>query len=112
MEKIKAALDGKVKEVVITNRLVDSPACLVTDSYGMSMHMERLLRQAGQAVPSSQPTLEINLNHRLINKLENSIDQTQIDNLSLLIFEQAQLTEGIQLDDPVGFVKRMNSFIA
>lgn len=112
LEKIKTALDGKVKEVVITNRLVDSPACLVTDGYGMSIHMERLLRQAGQAVPSSQPTLEINLEHRLINKLENSIDQNQINDLSLLIFEQAQLTEGIQLDDPVGFVKRMNSFIA
>jgi molecular chaperone HtpG len=76
------------------------------------MQMERLLRQAGQEVPSMQPTLEINLNHKLINKLESSIDQLQIDDLSLVIFEQAQLAEGIQLDDPVGFVKRMNSFIA
>ncbi len=112
LEKIKTALGGKVKEVVVTTRLVDSPACLVVEDNAMSMQMERLLRQAGQEVPSMQPTLEINLNHKLINKLESSIDQVQIDNLSLVIFEQAQLAEGIQLDDPVGFVKRMNSFIA
>lgn len=112
LEKIKTALAGKVKEVVVTTRLVDSPACLVVENNAMSMQMERLLRQAGQEVPSMQPTLEINLNHKLINKLESSIDQVQIDDLSLVIFEQAQLAEGIQLDDPVGFVKRMNSFIA
>lgn len=112
LEKIKTALGGKVKEVVVTTRLVDSPACLVVENNAMSMQMERLLRQAGQEVPSMQPTLEINLNHKLINKLESSIDQVQIDDLSLVIFEQAQLAEGIQLDDPVGFVKRMNSFIA
>lgn len=112
LEKIKTALGSKVKEVVVTTRLVDSPACLVVENNAMSMQMERLLRQAGQEIPSMQPTLEINLNHKLINKLESSIDQVQIDDLSLVIFEQAQLAEGIQLDDPVGFVKRMNSFIA
>lgn len=112
LEKIKTALGAKVKEVVVTTRLVDSPACLVVDNNAMSMQLERMLRQAGQEVPSMQPTLEINLKHKLINKLETSIDQGQIDDLSLVIFEQAQLAEGIQLDDPVGFVKRMNSFIA
>ena len=112
LEKIKTALGGKIKEVVVTTRLVDSPACLVVDNNAMSMQLERMLRQAGQEMPSSQPTLEINLKHKLISKLESSIDQSQIDNLSLVIFEQAQLAEGIQLDDPVGFVRRMNSFIA
>ena len=112
LEKIKTALVGKVKDVVVTTRLVDSPACLVVDNNAMSMQMERLMRQAGQEMPANQPTLEINLKHKLINKLESSIDQEQIDALSLVIFEQAQLTEGIQLDDPVGFVKRMNGFIA
>ncbi len=111
IEKIKAALGSKVKEVVITNRLVDSPACLVVENNAMSMQMERLLRQAGQAIPEMKPTLEINLKHKLINKLEDNIDQKQIDDLSLMIFEQAQLAEGIQLEDPVGFVKRVNSFI-
>lgn len=112
LEKIKTALGAKVKEVVVTTRLVDSPACLVVDNNAMSMQLERMLRQAGQEVPNMQPTLEINLKHKLINKLESAIDQGQIDDLSLVIFEQAQLAEGIQLDDPVGFVKRMNSFIA
>lgn len=112
IEKIKTALGSKVKEVVVTTRLVDSPACLVVENNAMSMQMERLLRQAGQATPTMQPTLEINLKHKLIHKLEDSIDQTQIDDLSLVIFEQAQLTEGIQLDDPAGFVRRMNAFIA
>lgn len=112
LEKIKTALTGKVKDVVVTTRLVDSPACLVVDNNAMSMQMERLMRQAGQEMPANQPTLEINLKHKLISKLEFSIDQEQTDALSLVIFEQAQLTEGIQLDDPVGFVKRMNNFIA
>ncbi len=112
LEKIKTALAGKVKDVVVTTRLVDSPACLVVDNNAMSMQMERLMRQAGQEMPANQPTLEINLKHKLISKLESSIDQNQTDALSLVIFEQAQLTEGIQLDDPVGFVKRMNNFIA
>ena len=112
IEKIKAALGAKVKEVVITNRLVDSPACFVVETNAMSMQMERLMRQAGQTMPESQPTLEINLKHKLINKLEDSIDQLQIDALSMVIFKQAQLAEGIQLDDPVGFVKRVNSLIA
>lgn len=112
LEKIKTALTGKVKDVVVTTRLVDSPACLVVDNNAMSMQMERLMRQAGQEMPANQPTLEINLKHKLISKLESSIDQNQTDALSLVIFEQAQLTEGIQLDDPVGFVKRMNNFIA
>ncbi|MDD3266970.1 MAG: molecular chaperone HtpG [Burkholderiales bacterium] len=111
LEKIKAALNGKVKEVVITTRLVDSPACLVVDNNAMSIQLERMMRQAGQEMPSMQPTLEINLKHKLINKLENSIDDGITNDLSLVIFEQAQLAEGIQLDDPVGFIKRVNSLI-
>ncbi|MEN9946361.1 MAG: hypothetical protein RLZZ293_747 [Pseudomonadota bacterium] len=111
LEKIKAGLTGKVKDVVVTTRLVDSPACLVVENNAMSMQMERLMRQAGQVMPNVQPTLEINLKHKLIAKLETTIEQAQIDDLSLMIFEQAQLAEGIQLDDPVGFVRRVNSFI-
>lgn len=111
LEKIKAALAGKVKDVLVTTRLVDSPACLVVDNNAMSIQLERMMRQAGQEMPSMQPTLEINLKHKLINKLENSIDDVVTNDLSLMIFEQAQLTEGIQLDDPVGFIKRVNSLI-
>lgn len=111
LEKIKAALTGKVKDVVVTTRLVDSPACLVVDNNAMSIQLERLMRQAGQEMPTMQPTLEINLKHKLLTKLESSVDENQTRELSLVIFEQAQLAEGIQLDDPVGFIKRMNSFI-
>lgn len=111
LEKIKAALTGKVKDVVVTTRLVDSPACLVVDNNAMSMQLERLMRQAGQEMPTMQPTLEINLKHKLLIKLENSIDETLTNELSTIIFEQAQLAEGIQLDDPVGFIRRMNSLI-
>lgn len=111
LEKIKSALTGKIKEVVVTTRLVDSPACLVVDNNAMSLQLERLMRQAGQEMPSMQPTLEINLKHKLLQKLENSIDENLTTELATVIFEQAQLAEGIQLDDPVGFIKRMNSLI-
>lgn len=111
LEKIKSALTGKVKDVVVTTRLVDSPACLVVDNNAMSLQLERLMRQAGQEMPSMQPTLEINLKHKLLQKLESSIDEATTNQLSLVILEQAQLAEGIQLDDPVGFIKRVNSFI-
>lgn len=112
LEKIKSALAGKVKEVVVTTRLVDSPACLVVDNNAMSLQLERLMRQAGQEMPSMQPTLEINLKHKLLQKLESSVDEDSTNQLSLMILEQAQLAEGIQLDDPVGFIKRVNSFIS
>ncbi|MFN8770137.1 MAG: molecular chaperone HtpG [Neisseriaceae bacterium] len=112
IEKIKNALGDKVKEVQITNRLVNSPSCLVVDNNAMSIHLERMLRQAGQAVPESKPTLEINLNHNLIKKLENSVSEDDVKDLAFVIFEQAVLAEGLQLDDPVGFVQRMNKLIS
>lgn len=112
IEKIKTALGEKVKEVKITNRLVNSPSCLVVDNNAMSIHLERMLRQAGQAVPESKPTLEINLNHNLIKKLEHSVSSDDSNDLAFVIFEQAVLAEGLQLDDPVGFVQRMNKLIS
>ena len=112
LEKIKSALNGKVKEVVITTRLVDSPACLVVENNAMSLQLERMMRQAGQEMPMMQPTLEINLKHKLLNKLESAIDESLTNDLALVIFEQAQLAEGIQLDDPVGFIRRTNTLIA
>lgn len=111
LEKIKAALGDKVKDVKVTTRLVNSPSCLVVDDTSMSIHLERMLKQAGQSMPESKPTLEINLNHPLIKKLESSVDDKISNDLSLVVFEQATLAEGLQLDDPVGFVARMNQFI-
>lgn len=111
IEKIKTALGDKVKDVKITHRLVNSPSCLVVDDMSMSIHLERMLKQAGQAVPDSKPTLEINPAHALIKKLEHSVDNQTTNDLALVIFEQATLAEGLQLDDPVGFVSRINQFI-
>ncbi len=111
LEKIKSNLGDKVKDVQITNRLVNSPSCLVVDNNAMSIHLERLLKQAGQATPDNKPILEINLNHDLLEKLDTSIDESQIKDLSFIIFEQAMLAEGLQLDDPSSFVQRVNRLI-
>ena len=74
--------------------------------------MERLLKQAGQEVPSNKPTLEINPDHALIKKLELSVDASETNDLAYIIFDQAALAEGMQLDDPTAFVRRMNSLIS
>lgn len=112
LEKIKIALGDKIKEVKVTNRLTESPSCLVVDTNALSLQMEKLMRQAGQSTPEQKPTLEINPHHKIIQKLNLCVDQSTINDLSMVILEQAQLAEGISLDDPVGFVKRMNSFIS
>ncbi|MDQ5920135.1 MAG: molecular chaperone HtpG [Pseudomonadota bacterium] len=112
LEKIKTALGEKVQDVNITTRLVHSPSCLVAPNSGMSMHMERLLKQAGQATANTKPTLEINPEHALIKKLDASVDDQETKDLALIIYDQAALTEGMQLEDPAGFVNRMNSLIS
>ncbi len=105
-DKIKASLDGRVKEVRITHRLTDSPACLVADEDDMSGNMARMLKAAGQKIPESQPFLEINPQHPVVMRLK---DETQhFDDWAAVLFDQALLAEGGQLDDPAGFVKRIN----
>ena len=112
LEKIKTALGDKIKDVSVTTRLVNSPSCLVVDNHGMSIHMERLLKQAGQAVPESKPTLEVNLDHVLLKKIDGTVDADKTRDLALIIYDQAALAEGLQLDDPTAFVTRMNSLIS
>ncbi len=111
IEKIKNALGDKVKDVKITNRLVDSPSCLVVDNNAMSMHMERLLKQAGQAMPENKPTLEINPKHALLHRLDNCSDSEQSKDIAEIIFDQAMLSEGLKLDNPALFIKRMNKLM-
>ena len=111
LEKIKTALGDKIKDVNVTTRLVNSPSCLVVDNHGMSIHMERLLKQAGQAIPESRPTLEVNLDHVLLKKIDTTVDADKTRDLALIIYDQAALAEGLQLDDPTAFVTRMNSLI-
>lgn len=111
VEKIKAALEGKVKEVRITHRLTDSPACLVVDEHDLSGNLERLLKAAGQKVNKTLPILEINPQHPLIARLNQDREGMRFGDWSLVLFDQALLAEGGQLEDPAGFVKRLNALV-
>ncbi|WP_022653705.1 molecular chaperone HtpG [Aquaspirillum serpens] len=111
VERVKTVLADKVKEVRVTHRLTDSPSCLVVDEYGMSTHLERLLKQAGQKVDSSKPILELNPEHELVKRLDREQSEDRFADLSALLFEQALLAEGGQLADPAQFVKRMNKLL-
>ena len=109
--KIKDALEGKVKEVRVSHRLTDSPACLVVEEQDMAVSMQKILQQAGHNVPTVDPILEINPEHPLIKVLEDDSKVEQFNDLSLTLFEQAMLSEGGQLEDPAGFVTRMNKLL-
>ncbi len=111
VEKIQSALVDKVKEVRVTHRLTDSPACLVAGEHDISGNLERMLKAAGQKTPDSKPTLEINPEHKLIERLKHESDEAVFDDLTSLLFDQALLAEGGQLEDPASFVKRMNKLI-
>ena len=108
VDKLSNALKAKTKEVRVTTRLVDSPACLVTGEGELSPQLIRMLKQAGQAVPESKPILEINPEHPLVKKLEGS---SQFDDLANVIFDQAVIAEGGLPDDPAEYVKRINSLL-
>lgn len=110
VERIKTALGDKVKEVRVTHRLVDSPACLVVDENELSGNLERMLKAAGQKITASPPILEINPTHAVIEKLKASGEEDFADWASLL-FDQSVLAEGGQLENPADFVKRMNSLM-
>jgi molecular chaperone HtpG len=108
-EKLKAALKDRAKDVRVTTRLVDSPACLVVEEGDMSGHLARLLKQAGQKAPAGQPILEVNAQHALIKRLET--DDAHFDDLAHLLFDQAWLAEGGQLDDPAAHVQRVTRLL-
>jgi molecular chaperone HtpG len=111
VEKIQKALGDKVKEVKVTHRLTDSPACLVAGAHDLSGNLERILKAAGQKTPDSKPILEINPTHKLIQKLENTGDSARFNDFAEVIFDQALISEGGQLKDPVAFVKKINQFL-
>ena len=108
-DKIKGSLADRVKEVRITHRLTDSPACLVADEHDMSGNLARLLKASGQKAPISQPILEINPNHPVVLRLQN--EDARFGDWAAVLFDQALLAEGGQLDDPAGFVKRINQLM-
>jgi molecular chaperone HtpG len=111
VERIKSTLGERVKEVRVTHRLTDSPACLVTGEGDMSANLERLLKAAGQAAPTVKPTLEINPTHALVTRLNSETDDARFADWANLLFEQALLAEGGQLDDPASFVRRLNGLL-
>jgi molecular chaperone HtpG len=111
LERLKTALGERVNEVRVSTRLVDSPACLVVGEYDMSANLARVLESVGQTAPQAQPTLEINLEHPLVKRLESEEDETRFGDLGMVLFDQAHLAEGGKLDDPAAFVGRLNKLM-
>jgi molecular chaperone HtpG len=110
LEKLKAALKERAKDVRVTSRLVDSPACVVVDEGDMSTHLSRLLKQAGQDAPKTLPILEVNAEHVLVKKLQS--DDAHFDDLANLLLDQAWLAEGGQLEDPGAHVRRVTRLLS
>ncbi len=110
-ERIGKALGERVKEVRVTLRLTESPACLVADEHDMTGGLQRMLKAAGQKVPMAKPILEINAEHPLVQRLQAETDESRFGDFSAVLFDQSLLAEGGQLEDPAGFVKRLNQLM-
>jgi molecular chaperone HtpG len=108
LERMKAVLGEQVKEVRVSHRLTDSPACLVLESHDMAAHLQRILKQAGHEVPDTQPILEINPGHTILQMLKAEQDEERFADWTRILFDQSMLAEGGQLNDPASFVKRLN----
>lgn len=112
VERIKKSLEDKVKDVRTTTRLTSSPACLVLDQYDMDPGLKRILQSAGQPIPSSKPILEVNPQHPILAKMKLEQDEQRFANWASVLFEQSILSSGEQLEDPTGFVSRLNDLLA
>ncbi len=111
LKKLTEQLKDHVSEVTASTRLVDSASCLVMDEHAMAIHMQKLMEQAGQAMPGQKPALEVNLNHPLVKHIEHIENDEQFKQWSELLFEQALLAEGGQLKNPAEYVKKMNQLM-
>ena len=111
LDKLKATLKDRAKDVRTTTRLVDSPACVVVDEGDMSGHLARMLKQAGQTAPKSLPTLEVNPEHALVKRLDSAEGSEHFDDLAHILFDQAVLAEGGNLEDPAAYVQRVNRLL-
>ncbi|HEY6893382.1 MAG TPA: molecular chaperone HtpG [Rhodanobacteraceae bacterium] len=109
--KLKSLLGERVGDVRVSHRLIDSPSVLVLGEHDMALHMQRLLREAGHDVPASPPVLEINPAHPLVKRIESESDAARSEDLGLLLFDEARLAAGDQLDDPAAFVARVNRLL-
>ncbi|MDQ7011297.1 MAG: molecular chaperone HtpG [Mariprofundaceae bacterium] len=112
VRKLKEALGERVKDVRTTDRLTESPACLVSDTFDMTGNMERILKQLGQKVPDVKPILEINPEHALIKRLAKMRSKEKINDFATILFDQAVLAEGALPEDPAGFVRKINAMLA
>jgi molecular chaperone HtpG len=111
LKRLQDSLGERVREVRASTRLVDSPACIVVGEHDMSANLARVLKSVGQEAPDMKPILELNLDHPMVRRLESETDETRFDDLGMILFDQAQLAEGGQLDDPAAFVARLNKLM-
>ncbi|MDH3630860.1 MAG: molecular chaperone HtpG [Gammaproteobacteria bacterium] len=111
LKRMKDALKEQASDVRVTNRLTDSPACIVLNEQDMAMHMQRILKEAGHELPSTLPILEINPDHPIVKKLDTEKSKKKFADWSSILFDQALLAEGGQLDDPAGFVAKLNKML-
>ena len=111
VERLNKVLEDRVDSIRITHRLTDSPACLVIGDYDMGLQMRRIMEAAGQQVPDAKPIFEINPEHPLIEKLDKEPDEDRFGELALVLFDQAGLAAGAQLDDPASYVSRLNKLL-
>jgi molecular chaperone HtpG len=111
LERVKSKLGDKVKDVRLTNRLTSSPACLVADEHDLDSSFLRILKAAGQKVPESKQILEINPEHPILARMRNEVDEERFGDWSMILFEQAVLSDSGQLQDPVSFVNRLNGLL-
>lgn len=111
LKRIKDSLGEQVKEVRVTNRLTDSPACLIVDEHDMGLQMRRIMEASGQKAPDTKPIFEINPEHALLQRLEKEADESRFADLVTILFGQASLAEGRGLDDPAQFSSRLNKLL-
>ena len=111
IERLKKSLENRAKDVRVTTRLVDSPACIVVEEGDMSGHLARMLKQAGQSAQAGKPILEVNPEHALVKKLDSAEGSERFDDLAQVLFDQALLAEGGQLEDPAAYVRRVNALL-
>ena len=112
LERVQQALDEHVKTVRVTDRLTDSPACLVSDEGGMSARQEKVLREAGHDVPKQKRILELNAGHSVVQKLQALTDDSRFADWSALLYDQALLAEGTLPTDPAAFSRRLTDLMA
>ncbi len=115
LKQVKAVLGDKVSDVRLSHRLTDSPACLVTEAHDMSLNMARIMKEAGQNLGmfggNAKPIFEINPTHPLVTKIKDEQDDDRFADITSILFDQAILSEGGQLDDPAAFVHKLNGLL-